>query len=818
MCTICSSLRPFQPGCDYASLTNASLLASVNETTDAPATPSTQYVINSGDSFFGTYNNGADVDVVAVNVVEGQTYTASLFGIPNAAAGTPDTFLRVLDGNGTFVALDDDGGPGLNSQITFTAAATGVYYLEASQYTSFSVSGIAGAYFLAVVDGTTPLPPPAPPGLTASIQDMATQLTQGYWATGDFPYVGPPRAFDVGPGDTLFVDVSALTPDGQRLALDALAVWTQATGLNFSTQLPFGRMAHIVFDDFDDGAYATFETTGAYITSAFVNVSTEWLASSGTGLSSYSFQTYVHEIGHALGLGHAGNYNGDATYGLDHLFVNDSWQLSVMSYFDQSSNWVIGATYASVITPMTADILAIQSLYGTATTLRADNTTYGENSTAGGVYDQFSLLNSDANQDETVTMTIVDSGGTDTLDVRNDTNGQRIDLRPGHSSDVYGHIGTLNIALGTIIENVLSGSGSDEIIGNDANNLIHSHAGHDQVDGGNGNDTIYSGDGNDTVFGGAGFDTIFGGSGTDYIEGGLQADFLHDDDGNDTIYGGQGFDVVSGNAGNDLLYGGSDQDWMFGGFDNDTIYGGDGTDFLFGGIGFDTIYGDAGNDRIEGEDGADALYGGDGNDTIFGGQGFDIVSGNAGNDVLYGGADQDWMFGGIDNDMVDGGAGNDFLFGGVGFDTLFGGDGNDRLTGEAQADQLFGGAGNDTLLGDQGVDLLDGGAGDDLLYGGTENDTLIGGLGNDTLFGGAGADRFVFGAGSGADLIADFSPSTAGEVIALVGITGIANYADVAAATTSSGTDSVISFGDGSSITLLNLATATLTPDHFVFA
>jgi hypothetical protein len=37
-------------------------------------------------------------------------------------------------------------------------------------------------------------------------------------------------------------------------------------------------------------------------------------------IDSYSFQTYVHEIGHALGLGHGGPYNGSASYGLDNLY------------------------------------------------------------------------------------------------------------------------------------------------------------------------------------------------------------------------------------------------------------------------------------------------------------------------------------------------------------------------------------------------------------------------------------------------------------------------------------------------------------------
>lgn len=337
-------------------------------------------------------------------------------------------------------------------------------------------------------------------------------------------------------GSSGFQPMTAGEEDLVRAALDK---WSDVTRITFVEQAD-ALGADIRFgtnQQPSSSGYAYYPTHGdVYIDGDFVVMN-----------------VLLHEIGHALGLKHPGDYGGGTPPFLPS--DEDIEANTVMSYNG------FGATDIGVF-----DVAAIQYLYGVNTNARSGNQTY--------------LLSSNEHL-------IWDGSGTDTVSAAGSGTAAHIDLNDGRWSWIGAQDSSLFdngqyfIGYNTHIERATGGSGADTIVGNEFANLLNGAAGSDTVSGGLGNDTYIVDSAGDVVM-----EAVSGGK--DQVKTSVTLAGLAANVENARLMGSSSLSVT-GNGIANVLTGNSA---------NNTLNGSGGNDVLKGGLGNDTLTGGAGKDKF----------------------------------------------------------------------------------------------------------------------------------------------------------------------------------------------------------------------------
>ncbi|MDP2794671.1 MAG: calcium-binding protein, partial [Sulfurisoma sp.] len=364
--------------------------------------------------------------------------------------------------------------------------------------------------------------------------------------------------------------------------------------------------------------------------------------------------------------------------------------------------------------------------------------------------------------------------------------------------------------------------GDDRLYGYGADDVISGLGGNDTISGGGGNDTLDGGTGNDWLDGGDGNDTyLFGrGDGQDIIvsvdgnpakqdmvrfkEGVLPSDVVVSRQGyslNLRIVGTQDQLTIGSYFSGDGQFNPSGIEairfvddvttaWSYVDVKamvppategDDYLYGSGSDDFLSGLGGNDNISGGGGNDTLEGGAGNDWLDGGTGNDTYLFGRGdgqdrisswewtqtkqdviqfkegvlpSDIVVTRQGNNLILN------INGTQDRLTMDSYFGSDGVFNPHGIEAIRFGEGTTWVYADVRAVTAVATEGDDCLVGYNDIDdVINGLGGNDTIFVGGGNDALDGGAGDDWLDGGVGNDTYLFGTGSGQDVINDWDPA-----------------------------------------------------------
>ena len=301
----------------------------------------------------------------------------------------------------------------------------------------------------------------------------------------------------------------------------------------------------------------------------------------------------------------------------------------------------------------------------------------------GSGNDTYILMAAFVNETDTIGESA--NGGIDIINFSSLTVNVAVNLGTTQTQTVHTHR-NLRLLSSVDIENVTTGSGSDTLTGNMANNWLNAGAGSDSMLGRGGDDVYYfgtassteldrvtelDGEGTDTLSfsgitanltlnlgitatqnihtsrqlilnSGTGLENVISGAGNDTLTGNSLSNVLVGNAGDDSLFGLQGRDILIGGPGADVLLGGSDEDILIAGRTTSDLRVGN----LLS-LQTEWVSGTAINTRI------DHLRAGTGSPQVSLKARVNVLNDSGADDQLAGGADLDWYFRAIDDVITD---------------------------------------------------------------------------------------------------------------------------------------------------------------------
>jgi Ca2+-binding RTX toxin-like protein len=722
-----------------------------------------------------TWNGSTWLDGLG-DMLSGEAGDDSLYGADGADrldGGEGDDYLSGGDGADTLV-----GGPGTDR--LYGGAGDDVYFID-DRADSIYDSGGHDTVYVSVnglkINDTT-LEDIIYIGDALPLPYWLDALVVGsYWANPGGAQTVRYGFYETAPDNQpAFQSFSQADRESTRVAFET---WAAPTQVKFELVPVEQADIRLGFFAISAGGDANYPNTG------FSTIRISLNAAGGTLQSGGWNHVLLHEIGHALGAKHPGNYNGSSGQGTPPYLPSseDNTAFTHLAYPHGAGvdNFAL----------MPFDVAVAQYLYGVSPTLNAGDTVY-----------RFSSLAWPGTL-------IGDGAGVDTLDASDiaaAANGRTmsIDLREGgrihrgaEPAALISSAGQVSINFSTVIENAIGSAGHDWMQGNGAANGLQGGAGDDTLRGGLGADTLDGGAGNDSYQVDQADDVLLDSAGIDHVDSSAASFTLPAGIENARIVG-HGAAALYGNALANHIEAGSGDNVLYGGSGVDTLSyaaasagvaidlklvdaqdtGGSGVDrishfeHLIGSAHDDVLLGNTLWNRLEGGAGDDSLDGGAGADTLVGGSGSDWYWIHEVGDLLIelAGADQglaDRVITSLDSYQMPEGieeaellsTARADLLGNAADNLLIAGRGDNRLDGQGGQDtvsygrmvagvslslalsgaQSTGGSGSDTLIA---IEHLIGSDHADRLSGNAQDNRLDGGAGADTLSGGAGSDHY----------------------------------------------------------------------------